>query len=132
MLADQNKAAAIALNEENVAAAWMELIEKIAGDKMVYKNALKNSKLLIEGETIRIQADVVSIDFLKTERITILDFFKLNYRNEGINVTFEVAMHDLERAGEQVMSAREIFDAMAERNPNLKLLKDKLGLDMEY
>lgn len=132
MLADQHKAEAIVMNEENLALAWSELTERIAGDKMVYKNALKSSKLLIEGEAIRIQADVVSIDFLKTERIHILDFFKLYYRNERINVLFEVALNDQERSGEMVMSAREIFDAMVERNPNLRILKDKLGLDMEY
>jgi hypothetical protein len=61
-----------------------------------------------------------------------LDFFKAKYHNEKINVLFEPKISDLEKKGEQVMSTREIFDMMAEKNPNLRILKDKLGLDIEY
>lgn len=132
MLAEQDKAAAIVVTAENIIPAWNELVGIIAGDKMVYRNALQQSRLVIDGENIHLQADVVSIDFLKTERIRILDFFKRHYRNERINVLFEVAVNDLESKGEQVMSTREIFEDMATRNPNLRILKDKFGMDMEY
>ena len=75
---------------------------------------------------------VVAFDFLKSERIRLLDFFKAHYHNERINVLFAAKVSELEQKGEHVMSTREIFDMMAEKNPNLRILKDKLGMDIEY
>ena len=62
----------------------------------------------------------------------LLDFFKRYYLNEKINVLFVQKISDLESSGERVMSTREIFEAMAEKNPNLRILKDKFGMDFEY
>ncbi len=131
-LAESGGKVAIEITNENLALAWNDAVDKIAAHKMLYKSAILESVLTFQQHEITIHANVVSFDFLKSERLQLLDFFKLYFHNESINVLFAAKVSELEKKGEQVMSTREIFDMMAEKNPNLRLLKDKLGLDIEY
>ncbi len=129
---DANRNAPIDITDENLSSSWKEVVERIASEKMLYKSAIQESKLTFIGHEITIHANVVAFDFLKSERIGLLDFFKAHYHNEQINVLFKAKMSDLEQKGEHVMSTREIFDMMADKNPNLRVLKDKFGMDIEY
>lgn len=132
LLADANRNAAIEITNENLMSSWLEVVELIASEKMLYKSAILDSVLTFVDHEITIHANVVAFDFLKSERIRLLDFFKSHYHNEKVNVLFAAKVLDLEKKGEQVMSTREIFDMMAEKNPNLRILKDKFGMDIEY
>jgi len=132
ILADANRNAAINITQDNLMESWREVVEQIASEKMLYKSAILESELSFIEHEITIHANVVSFDFLKSERIQLLDFFKAHYHNEHINVLFKAKVINLDQKDEQVMSTREIFDMMAEKNPNLRILKDNLGLDIEY
>jgi hypothetical protein len=127
-----NKHKAVPIDATNLTEAWKEVVEKIAAEKMLYKSAILESLLSFEGDAITIHANVVAFDYLKSERIRLLDFFKAHYHNEKINVLFAAKVHELEKSGDQVLSTREIFEMMAAKNPNLRILKDKYGMDMEY
>lgn len=130
--ADANRNVAIEMSNENLSDSWRLAVENIAADKMLYKSAILESVLTFEGHAITIHANVVSFDYLKGERIRLLDFFKAFYHNEKINVLFAPLAIQTQKKEDQVLSTREIFELMAERNPNLRILKDKLGLDIEY
>lgn len=132
LLADANRNASVEITDENLKEAWLEVVELIASEKMLYKSAILESVLTFIDHEITIHANVVAFDFLKSERIRLLDFFKSHYHNENVNVLFAAKVLDLEKKGEQVMSTREIFEMMAEKNPNLRILKDKFGMDIEY
>jgi hypothetical protein len=132
LIADANRNAPVEITDDNLSSSWQEVVERIASEKMLYKSAILESKLAFIDHEITIHANVVAFDFLKSERIRLLDFFKAHYHNERINVLFAAKVSDLEQKGEHVMSTREIFDMMAEKNPNLRILKDKLGMDIEY
>lgn len=132
MASSTHRNLSIEITNENLQQAWNEVIEKIASSKMLYKSAILESYLTFNENEITISANVVALDFLKSERTQLLDFFKLFYHNEHVNVLFEAKKSSLEQKGEQVLSTREIFELMAMKNPNLRLLKDKLGLDIEY
>ena len=127
LIADANRNAPVEITDDNLSSSWQEVVERIA-----YKSAILESKLTFIDHEITIHANVVAFDFLKSERIRLLDFFKAHYHNERINVLFAAKVSELEQKGEHVMSTREIFDMMAEKNPNLRILKDKLGMDIEY
>ena len=132
LLLDSVKNTKLDITKDNLSTAWNEVVEKIAAEKKLYKSAILESELSFEDSAITIHANVVAFDFLKNERIQLLDFFKAYYHNEHINVLFAAKVSELEKKGEMVMSTREIFDMMAEKNPNLRILKDKLGMDIEY
>ncbi len=132
LIADANRNAPQVITDENLQKSWLVVVEQIASEKMLYKSAILESRLTFSGNEITIHANVVAFDFLKGERIRLLDFFKAQYHNEGINVLFVPKVSELEQKGEFVLSTREIFDLMAEKNPNLRILKDKLGMDIEY
>ena len=132
LIADANRNAPVEITDDNLSSSWQEVVERIASEKMLYKSAILESKWTFIDHEITIHANVVAFDFLKSERIRLLDFFKAHYHNERINVLFAAKVSELEQKGEHVMSTREIFDMMAEKNPNLRILKDKLGMDIEY
>lgn len=122
----------IEITDENLAEAWVQLVNLIASHKVLYKSALLESDLSFIGHEISLAGDLVAMDFLKTERLTLLDFFKKHYHNEEINVLFKEKVHAPVDSSKHVPSTRELFDEMAKRNPYLKQLKDSLGLDIEY
>jgi hypothetical protein len=74
---------------------------------------------------------VSPIDFLKNLRLKLLDYFKIHYNNDEINVMIHEKAPSADKMMEQVKSTREIFEKMAEQNPLLKKLKDSLGMDFE-
>jgi hypothetical protein len=62
----------------------------------------------------------------------LLDFFKAYYHNEKINVLFVQQAEEQAKSGERILSTKEVYEEMASRNPNLRILKEKFGLDFEY
>ncbi len=132
LIAEGNKNASIDITHDDLMQAWTNVVELIASEKMLYKSAILESELTFIEHEITIHANVVAFDFLKSERLRLLDFFKLHYHNEKINVLFQPKTIKVDQTSDHVMSTREIFEMMAAKNPNLQILKDKYGMDIEY
>lgn len=114
---------------ENLIPAWQEAVEKIAADKGMYKASLLLSDVVYSHPTIKVSALLSCFDFIKQRRLELLNFFKHYYSDEELNVIIDQKAD--EEPKERIMSTREIFDAMAQKNPALKALKEQLGLDLE-
>lgn len=114
---------------ENLIPAWQEAVEKIAADKGMYKASLMLSDVVYTHPTIKVSALLSCFDFIKQRRLELLNFFKLYYSDEELNVLIDQKAD--EEPKERIMSTREVFDAMAQKNPALKALKEQLGLDLE-
>ena len=121
----------VEISDENIKIAWDEAMQLIAADKVVFRSALQESTLQFKPNEIQIHANHVAIDFLKTERNKLLDFFKRFYQNEKMNVLFISKVEEASK-GEKVLSTKEIFEQMATKNPYLRVLKDSLNMDFEY
>ncbi len=132
LLAEEGKTQAIEITDENLQVSWAKIVEEMASKKVVYRSAILQSHLSFVASEITIHANVVALDYLKSERNRLLDFFKAYYHNEKINVLFAAKVETSENADVKVLSTKEIFEMMAQKNPNLKILKDKFGLDFEY
>lgn len=132
LMANQHQKEAIDINDENIQQAWLEVVEIMASDKIVYRSALLESDMLYAGHEITISATIVAMDFLKNERLRLLDFFKKKFHNEEINVLFAEKRQTAVDPSKHVPSTREIFEKMATKNPFLRQLKDSLGMDFEY
>lgn len=114
---------------ENLVPAWQEAVEKIAADKGMYKASLMLSDVVYTHPTIQVSALLSCFDFIKQRRLELLNFFKQYYSDEELNVMIDQKAD--EEPKERIMSTREVFDAMAQKNPALKALKEQLGLDLE-
>lgn len=114
---------------ENLIPAWQEAVEKIAADKGMYKASLLLSDVVYSHPTIKVSALLSCFDFIKQRRLELLNFFKLYYSDEDLNVLIDQKAD--EEPKERILSTREVFDAMAQKNPALKALKEQLGLDLE-
>lgn len=121
----------IDITPENLEQNGREIMTEMTADRAVYQSAVMTAKLSSQGNDILISAGVVAHDFLKAERLRLLDFFKQRYRNPEINVLFELKEEKPEE-GEKVLSLREIYEKMAAKNPVLRDLRDSLGMDLEY
>ncbi|MBL7766915.1 MAG: hypothetical protein JNJ58_12515 [Chitinophagaceae bacterium] len=122
----------ISITEEALLEAWNEISLMLTEKKVLYKNAIAQSTLSFTEHEIMIAATTVALDFLKPERLRLLDFFKRKFHNEAINVLFSEKLEVENTEGQKVLSSREVFDEMAAKNPNLRILKDQLGMDIEY
>lgn len=120
------------ITEENLHEFWQEIVDELTVGKALYKSAVMAGDIFFQDHIITVRATIVGFDFLKNERPRLLDFFKLKYRDENINVVFELKEEEAPNPGERVLSSKEIFEKMAEKNPALRSLKDSLGLDLEY
>jgi hypothetical protein len=121
----------IDITPENLEQNGREIMTEMTAERAVYQSAVMTAKLSSQGNDILISAGVVAHDFLKAERLRLLDFFKQRYRNPEINVLFELKEEKPEE-GEKVLSLREIYEKMAAKNPVLRDLRDSLGMDLEY
>ena len=132
MLSDAKEKSVKEITSDNLSKAWNGVVELMASEKVLYKSAILESELTFSDFVITIHANVVALDFLKSERLRLLDHFKLYYQNEQVNVLFAAKVSKLEQEGSRVLSTREVFDVLSVKNPHLRQLKDKLGMDFEY
>lgn len=114
---------------DNLIPAWKEAIEQVAADKGMYKASLLMSDVTYEQHTIKVAALLSCFDFIKQRRLELLNFFKHYYSDEALNVVIDQKAD--EEPKERILSTREVFESMALKNPALKALKERLGLDLE-
>jgi hypothetical protein len=130
-LANQVSKENIQPTQENIQPLWLELVDIMFAKKVISKNMLLESEFVFTDNHIEVQANLSVYDYLTAERLTLLDWFKRKYQNEAMNVIITEKAITEKDADNTILSTREIFELMAERNPSLRLLKDKLMLDFE-
>lgn len=121
----------VPITHDNLMAAWDAIILELTSDKVFFRSAIGQGSIDFEGFMININVFGVAFDFLKNLRLKLLDYFKIHYNNDEINVMIHEKAPSADKMMEQVKSTREIFEKMAEQNPLLKKLKDSLGMDFE-
>lgn len=127
-----NQHSVIEIDMENLISAWQKKSEDIAANRPFLKSSLADSTIRFESNTILIKSTQVAYEHLKTMRMDLLSYFKQVYHNDEINVLTEEKKASATDTGTQKMSMKEVFEKMSAKNPILKQLKDKLGMDFEY
>lgn len=130
-LANQVSKEKIQPTQENIKPLWLELVDIMFAKKVISKNMLYESEFVFTENHIEVLANLSVYDYLTAERLTLLDWFKRKYHNEAINVIITEKVISEKDSDNTILSTREIFELMADRNPSLRLLKDKLLLDFE-
>ena len=113
---------------ENLQKAWIEYTDTIDFDKH-YKNALVNSiPKEIENNTFEILSDnQMQADKLDGERVKVLNFLRKNLQNYSIEMTIRVDVNNEQRIA---FTSVDKYKLMIEENESLKLLKERLNLEL--
>jgi DNA polymerase III subunit gamma/tau len=118
-------------SQEKLEKVWLYYTESIAGQYPNFYSILSTRKpLLKEDFVIELRLDNRAQEItLKERKADLLDFLRGELRNQKVQLVAVV----VETVGQsKPYSAEEKFRAMAEKNPELKSLRDNLDLELEF
>ncbi len=116
--------------EEAFLKQWKIYKDKLMSDgQIMFASAFENApeiedtliKVIVENKAI--------VDEFTAQKPDILDFFRATLNNYNIN--FELSINK-DKANKKAFTPEEKFEKMSEKNPVLKLLRDKLDLEVGY
>jgi DNA polymerase-3 subunit gamma/tau len=96
-------------------------------EQLIYHRELK---LLPEHKVAIILRSTLEISIMERFEHTMISFLRKHLKNDRILIEKEI-LEDQQQT-QTLYTSSDKYDYMVEQNPNLKLLKEKLGLDFEY
>jgi DNA polymerase-3 subunit gamma/tau len=119
-----------------LAVYWEEFIDifRQANKMTVVSNLQLATVSLLAPEEIGISSrNIVQFRFMEEEKLAISDFFKKKFNNPAIILTLQLdESQQTQDIGPAPMSSREQFQAMIEKYPLVKELKDKLNMELDF
>lgn len=127
---DTSEKPTTAFTEEAFLAQWKIYKDKLLADgQIMFASAFENAPE-IEGTLIKIIVENKAIvDEFTAQKPDILDFFRATLNN--YNIDFELTINK-DKANKKAFTPEEKFEKMSEKNPVLKLLRDRLDLEVGY
>jgi DNA polymerase III subunit gamma/tau len=116
--------------EEAFLAQWKIYKNKLLADgQIMFASAFENAPE-IDGALIKVIVENKAIvDEFTTQKPDILDFFRATLNNYSID--FELSINK-DKANKKAFTPEEKFEKMSGKNPILKLLRDRLDLEIGY
>lgn len=113
---------------QQLQSAWIEYTNSIDFDRH-YKSALVNSApQSVENNTFEILTDnQLQAEKLDGEKVKVLNFLRRRLKNASINMTIRVDVNNEQRIA---FTSIDKYKLMVEENENLKLLKERLNLEL--
>lgn len=124
------------LNAESLDIAWNEYIDKLSKNKnhssvSIFKMAKleirdENSFSIFTGNTMQQK-------FIEVERPGLIEHLMLFFNNR--NITYQIVINQQEKEDtntQKPLNSREKYQLMIEQYPNIKILKDKIRLELDY
>ena len=112
---------------------WLSFAEnrKLEGKLGLHTTLTKSKPILNDDFSILfvIDSEVQRME-LQLESQSLLDFLRSELNNGLIQLKLEVTAHDKPKLSQ--LTSKERFFQMAEKNPDLHLLKEEFNLDIEY
>jgi DNA polymerase-3 subunit gamma/tau len=130
----QTDADALPLSDENIQKAWSEFVAKLEERKQ--HSSVTNFKMAsvrAGGENmleITVEGEFHK-KFIEAERTELISHLRDFFRNKNIFFGFDVLPEKDRQDVEMPMSSREYFNKMAEQYPMVKILRDKLRLEID-
>lgn len=111
---------------------WAKFAEqkKLAGRDSAYMVLNQEVNLLNDGVTIPLKmTNTLQMDVLNEVRVELIQYLRKELHNSQINVTAELVKDEKQR---KLYTASEKLNYLMEKNPQVRALKEKLGLDPDY
>lgn len=119
-----------------LAVYWEEFIDifRQANKMTVVSNLQLATVTMLAPEEISIASrNIVQFRFMEEEKLAISDFFKKKFNNPAIILTLLLdETQQTQDIGAAPMSSREQFQAMIDKYPLVKELKDKLNMELDF
>lgn len=117
-------------SDEDLQKAWKAFAEQKtdAGDteKLVLSKSVKKGE---DHSVILMLRSQLEVSFLEKFDTEVVQFLRSELQNDHIVIRTEIAEIESEK---KLYTSTDIFDYMVKQNPDLKDLKDRLGLDFDY
>jgi DNA polymerase-3 subunit gamma/tau len=113
---------------ESLKAAWQEFAEQ----RKLYKAEfqLLNQEIELNDSTVVLHLmNPVQETLLNSLKAELMQFIREKLNNYTIQIQGELIVSDHKQV---IYTNREKFEHLATKNPNLRILKDRLGLDPDY
>jgi hypothetical protein len=118
-----------AFTPDQLRAAWMEFADQRKKFQAEYQ--MLSQPYEIRGKQIVVTLlSPVHETMLNNIKVEMTTFLRDKLKNSSIQVTGELLQGDAER--KIIYTNKEKFDYLAEKNPMLRELKDRLGLDTDF
>lgn len=111
---------------------WSKFAEqkKLAGQDSAYMVLNQEVNLLDDGVTVPlVMTNSLQMDKLNEIRVELIQYLRRELHNAHINVKAELVKEEKQR---KLYTASEKLNYLIEKNPQVGLLKEKLGLDPDY
>lgn len=127
---DTSEKPTVPFTEEAFLAQWKIYKDKLLADgQIMFASAFENAPE-IEGTLIKVIVENKAIvDEFTAQKPDILDFFRATLNN--YNIDFELTINK-DKANKKAFTPEEKFEKMSEKNPVLKILRDRLDLEVGY
>lgn len=123
------------LDEQQVVSLFEDYKKKLQeqGKSFVYAQFCLMKVEVASGDEVRlVSALPLTDETAKEQRNTLIEYFT-QHTGIRVRVTTELRIDpEAEKAQPTVLSRQEVFDKMAEKNPNLRKLKDALNLQIDF
>lgn len=117
---------------EDLLAKWEEFANIIKSEKPRLAITLRIQKPVLK-EAFKIEVEMENAnqeeDFTKYIKLDLVTFLKKELKNDMISI--ETTVSKIIEGSDKPYTQEEKFEFMSEKNPNLKALKQQLGLDFE-
>lgn len=119
------------LNQENALKLWEEYAARIPDEKKGLRISFGNFKPVLNADMrleLKVQSDIQKFQFDEV-RLGVQNFFK---QRVGADVELVVIADKEERAGTKPYTPKEKLERLIEKNPAIRKLQEKLGLELDY
>lgn len=122
-----------AIDREKFMACWNEYLNQYSKDKPYLYNCLKDKRPIFHGKhTVELVFENRSLeDTFKNEELALKSFLNQRLNNTPVRFKTRVEKASEEEKKKYLVHPKEIYHHMVEKNPQLKMLQQKLGLDLE-
>jgi DNA polymerase-3 subunit gamma/tau len=127
---DTSKKPTEAFTKEAFLTQWKIYKDKLMTDgQIMFASAFENAPEIEDSLIKVIVENKAIVDEFTAQKPDILDFFRATLNN--YNIDFELSINK-DKANKKAFTPEEKFEKMSEKNPVLKLLRDKLDLEVGY
>lgn len=127
----QEKLPDLPFSSDDLSVAWDEFAENIRDKYPHISGILKNSRPNLQDKSLVLCVldNKLSEDEFNTRKTEMLDFLRKRLKN--YQITIETRIEESVSA-KKPYTDREKYEKMAEKNPNLKIFREQMDLEIEY
>lgn len=111
---------------------WAKFAEqkKLSGRDSAYMVLNQEVNLMDDGVTVPLKmSNTLQMDVLNEVRVELIQYLRKQMHNAQLNVTAELVKEERQR---KLYTASEKLNYLMEKNPQVRMLKERLGLDPDY